>query len=150
MKKIKLIVKKYPIYPSYYINQEQLKRRVPNEIKVKFLVEPPTSGRKMAQWRRIRTHITEQVQLFSVMSTDELFIIKQAIEQEKLPHIFLSIINLFYRNKSRFEPALGEVTINDFELFDYEGPHALAKNVQQSSRFIPNMPRIRLPVTTSA
>ena len=93
--------KKYEKNPFEVIEHKSFDKRMMYEIDISWNVVPPSGGKKYKLWVLMKKHVEYMIYLFSVMSTDELFKIKQAIEDEIVPNYFKEIIEQFYQVKQK-------------------------------------------------
>lgn len=114
-------MKMYSRKPSDYMeSSDWTRRKVLKPINVTFNISPP-KGKKLGHWQAQKQHMIEQIQLFSIMSTDELYKLLLITEQGKLPQMFKPIIETFLSNKRAFEPPLETIVVDgEIEFFDYE------------------------------
>lgn len=83
------------------------------------VLPPPNPSKRYKQYVKCKPHIEYMVQLFGVMSTDEMYKIILAIGHGKVPKAFSEIAKEFYRVK-KVGGFVVDITIEDLQLWNYE------------------------------
>lgn len=89
-----IVIKSYEFTPLDVIN-DTIQKRITYPINVKWVCDPWNKGRKARIWFKNKKYIEEVIKYFSTMSDNELDIILEKIEQEKVPEVFKGIIKKF-------------------------------------------------------
>lgn len=145
--------KQYEKNPFEVIDNKNFDKRMMYEIDIRWNVTPPSGGKKYKLWVLMKKHVEYMIYLFSVMSTDELFKIKQAIEEEIVPSYFKEIVDQFYQVKQR-SGFLTAIKLSNGEVFDYVDhesfkiPADTKFNVRQLIRSVPNL-KPNIPTATT-
>lgn len=116
---MKKMYNKTPVEAAAVVN---LNLRSPHKVNVRWLYFP-VQGRKHGAYTKAKEHVETQIRWLAVMSTDELFRVKEAIERGEVPSIFASIVQEMY-NVKKTGAHVVEISIGDgetvFPLFEYE------------------------------
>ena len=124
---MKLKMDKYKLTPVEAAKATNLSLRHPNKVEIHWELYP-VIGRKSSTYRKLKDHVEQQVRWLAILSTDELFRVKEAISDGLVPDIFREVVDIMYSAKSSgkyvVELTIGD-NINQFPLFAYESEEAL-------------------------
>lgn len=114
------------ITPIEAANAKNLELRHPHTVEIAWHYFPH-EGRKYRLYKRAKNHVETQIKWMAILSTDELFRIKKAIENGIVPNFFKPIVDEIYRVKKQGEHVVS-LSIGDdvskFPLFYYDSEEA--------------------------
>jgi len=117
----------FKLTPIEAAEAKNLNKRTPHKVNIRNLYFPLTGGKNYGLYTKVRKHVLIQIQWMTILSTDELFRIKEAIKNGLVPNFFEPIVNEIYAYKQRGEFVIS-LTIGDnkskFPVFDYENKEA--------------------------
>lgn len=123
-KELQVMYKQTPIEAANAVN---LSLRFPHAIKFNWNYFPLKGGKKYRQYVKLKEHVEKQIKWLAILSPDELFRVKEAIQNELVPFFFKEIVDVIYKAKNSGSHII-EITIGDgvdFPLFEYESEDAL-------------------------
>jgi hypothetical protein len=113
---------KYLITPIEAAQPKRLDLRDTHTVETHWLFFPAT-GSAYRQYLKQKKHVEEQIKWLAVLTTDELYRVKQAIDNQQVPSFFKEIIDTIYSFKQQgkhvISISVGD-NINKMPLFEYE------------------------------
>lgn len=101
---------------------KNLDARSPHTVEVRWVFFPHTGG-KYRHYLKQKEHIELQIRWLAILSTDELYRVKVAIDNGFVPSFFKDIVDTIYQAKQKGQHVV-EITVGDniskMPLFDYE------------------------------
>ncbi len=104
--------------PIDLVEDKNFDKRELYHIDIHWETEPPSGGKAYKLWVLAKPHVEYMIYLMGVMSTDELYKIRVAIEQDSVPDFFLSIVDEFYQTKIKSGYVLS-IRLTNTPIFDY-------------------------------
>ena len=112
----------YLLTPIEAANAKRLDARDTHTIEIHWLFFP-VAGSKYRHYLKQKTHTETQIKWLAVLTTDELFRIKQAIENQQVPSFFKEIVDTIYSFKQQGKHVIS-ISVGDnvskMPLFEYE------------------------------
>lgn len=139
--------------PLDYIDDKNFEKRELYNIEIHWLAPVPQGGKDYKLWVRAKPHVEYMIYLMGVMSTDELYKIKQGISEGLVPDYFEPIVDEFYRSKLKSAYVLS-INLTNAPTFEYNDPKKLAvpkEPKHQTKNLLTVVPAVhpRIPVATS-
>lgn len=139
----------YPLNPIETIQPKKLELRSLYLIDVHWNCEPPPNPSKAYKlYVKVKPHVEYMIHLFGVLSTDELYTLKQS----NIPTMFIPIIDKFYDAK-KSGGFVTKVELSSYELFNYANKSSFAvpkQPIHKQFTLVPKVPKItpNIPVAT--
>lgn len=112
----------YLLTPIEAAQAKRLDARDTHTVEIHWLFFP-VSGSKYRHYLKQKAHIEEQIKWLAVLTTDELYRIKQSIENQQVPSFFKDIVNTIYSFKQQGQHVVS-ISVGDnsskMPLFEYE------------------------------
>lgn len=114
-------MKQYNLTPIEAANAKKIEIRDTHTIEVHWLYFP-VAGKNYRHYLKQKAHIEVQIRWLAVLSTDELYRVITAIQNESVPSFFTDIVNTIYQTKKQGQHVI-EISVGDnvskMPLFDY-------------------------------
>lgn len=113
----------FKLSPIEAAEAKGLSMRSPHTVLVKWLYFPQKGGKKYRKYLKAKSHVETQIKWLAILSTDELFRIKEAIRNGIVPDFFKEIVASMYQAKQKGQFVVS-IEVGDkesvFPLFEYE------------------------------
>ena len=111
----------YTLTPIEAANAKRLDLRDTHTVEIHWLFFP-LKGNAYRHYLKQKAHAEEQIKWLAVLTTDELYRIKQAIDNQQVPSFFKEIIDTIYNFKQQGKHVVS-ISVGDgiskMPLFDY-------------------------------
>lgn len=139
--------------PLDYIEDKNFDKRELYNIDIHWVAPVPGGGKTYKLWVLAKPHVEYMIFLMAVMSTDELFKIKQGIAEGLVPDYFTDIVEKIYQIK-RDNAFLTTIHLTTAPIFDYTDHRKFDVPKQpkhQSRKLLTVVPAVhpKIPVATS-
>lgn len=144
----------YELTPIEAAKATNLEQRSLYPMNIRWDCNPPNNPSNAYKiWVRFKPHSEYMIQLFGVLSTDELYRIRVAIQDELVAPFFNPIVGKFYETKTN-SGFLTEVILPRYELFIYNDKQKFmvpTEKVHSQRKLIVSVPEVHpnIPVATS-
>lgn len=112
---------KYNLTPIEAAQAKKIEIRDTHTIVIHWLYFP-VAGKNYRHYLKQKAHIETQIRWLAVLSTDELYRVVLAIQNQDVPSFFSEIVNTIYQTKKQgqhvIEISVGD-NVNKMPLFDY-------------------------------
>lgn len=112
---------KYNLTPIEAANAKKIEARDTHAIEIHWLFFP-VAGKNYRHYLKQKAHIETQIRWLAILSTDELYRVIVAIQNQEVPSFFFEVVNTIYQTKKQGQHVI-EISIGDnvskMPLFDY-------------------------------
>lgn len=108
----------YENSPIDLIDDIHFDKRELYNIDIHWQAPIPEGGGRYKRWVRLKPHVEYMIYLLGVFSTDELYKVQLAIEENRVPPFFAAIVAEFYKVKTK-GGYLASITLTETPDWNY-------------------------------